>query len=137
MPRNRVTGPGGYNASCDECGLKFKASELLRRWDGAMVDKACWEPRHPQEFIKPINDQPKLPFIRPDIAQADIGPGINCDTYATDEMSNKTFQSLLQGFVNLTTPTVYDVYKLRTLGGVVTIPDGVTVKVNCSWTVGV
>ena len=64
--RNRVTGPGGYNVICDVCGLKYKASDLLKRWDGAMVCKWDWEPRHPQEFIRAKNDTTKLPFIRPD-----------------------------------------------------------------------
>ena len=64
--RNSVGGPGSYSAICDECGFKFKASELMRRWDGAMVDAACFEPRHPQEFIRATNDTTKLPFIRPD-----------------------------------------------------------------------
>ena len=66
MARNRVTGLGGYNAICDVCGFKFKASELRRRWDGAMVDQACFESRHPQDFIRVIPDQRPLVFISPD-----------------------------------------------------------------------
>ena len=31
-----------------------------------MVDKDCWEPRHPQEFVRAINDNKVLPFVRPD-----------------------------------------------------------------------
>jgi hypothetical protein len=67
MPRNRVGGPGSYNAICAVCGFKFKASELIRRWDGLLVDKACWEPRHPQEFIRAKHDEKPLPFTRPDV----------------------------------------------------------------------
>jgi hypothetical protein len=66
MPRNRVTGIGGHNAICDVCGLKYKADELLKRWDGAMVCKWDWEPRHPQEFIRAKRDVTPLPFTRPD-----------------------------------------------------------------------
>ena len=67
MPRNRVGGPGSYNALCDVCGLKYKASELSRRWDGAMVCEKDFETRHPQEFVRARRDNPKLPFIRPDM----------------------------------------------------------------------
>ena len=66
MPRNRVTGPGGYNAICDVCGLKYKAADLLKRWDGAMVCKWDYEPRHPQEFLRAKNDTTKLSFTRPE-----------------------------------------------------------------------
>jgi len=41
---------GDQNAYCDECGFKFKLSELHDRWDGARVDEKCWEPRHPRDF---------------------------------------------------------------------------------------
>ena len=67
MPRNSVGGPGSYSAICDVCGLKYKAEELSRRWDGAMVCEADFETRHPQEFVRARRDNPKLPFIRPDM----------------------------------------------------------------------
>jgi len=43
---------GDSNAICDVCGFKFKHSQLRKRWDGAMVCRADWEPRHPQDSIK-------------------------------------------------------------------------------------
>lgn len=43
---------GDSNAICDCCGFKVKQSELKKRWDGAMVCKADWEPRHPQDSVK-------------------------------------------------------------------------------------
>ena len=57
---------GDYNAICDVCGFKFKASQLKKRWDGAMVCERDWETRHPQELIRPIPDQIKLPWTRPE-----------------------------------------------------------------------
>lgn len=56
---------GDWNAICDVCGHKFKASQLQKRWDGLMVCSEDWETRHPQEFIRPIKDMQKLPFTRP------------------------------------------------------------------------
>lgn len=57
---------GDWNAICDICGFKFKASELRKRWDGLMVCDTDWETRHPQEFIRPLPDQQKLPWTRPE-----------------------------------------------------------------------
>lgn len=57
---------GDWNALCDVCGVKFKASDLRQRWDGLMVCKEDWELRHPQELIRPIPDQQKLPWTRPE-----------------------------------------------------------------------
>ena len=67
MPRNSVGGPGVHSVICDVCGLKYKNHELSRRWDGAMVCKWDWEPRHPQEFVRAKKDNVVLPFIRPDL----------------------------------------------------------------------
>lgn len=64
--RNTWWKSGTWNAQCDVCGFKFKSTELRQRWDGLMVDDACWEMRHPQELIRPIPDQNKLPWTRPE-----------------------------------------------------------------------
>lgn len=66
---------GDWNALCDRCGFKFKASELKEEWTGWMVCKECWEPRHPQDFIRGIPDDSSVPWSRPDS---------NADTSATD-----------------------------------------------------
>lgn len=62
---------GQWNAICDVCGFKRKSNELTARWDGLMVctesiSPGCWERRHPQELIRPIPDQNKLPWTRPE-----------------------------------------------------------------------
>lgn len=43
---------GDWNAVCDVCGSKFKASELRKRWDGFRVCDADYEQRHPQDLIR-------------------------------------------------------------------------------------
>lgn len=70
MKRNWFTS-GDWNAVCDVCGFKRKASQLIQRWDGMMVceptvKQGCWEMRHPQELIRPIADQKPLPWTRPE-----------------------------------------------------------------------
>lgn len=57
---------GDWNAICDVCGWKFKASQLHKRWDGLMVCKADWEARHPQDFLRSIPDDQSVPWTRPE-----------------------------------------------------------------------
>jgi len=69
---------GKYNTICDVCGFKFKDTDLRKRWDGLMVCERDWEQRHPQELLRPIPDQVKLPWTRPEgldqFITADVGP---------------------------------------------------------------
>src|SRR5258706_8408125 len=57
---------GKYNTICDVCGFKFKDTDLRKRWDGLMVCERDWEQRHPQELLRPVPDQTKLPWTRPE-----------------------------------------------------------------------
>ncbi len=57
---------GKYNTICDVCGFKFKDTDLRKRWDGLMVCERDWEQRHPQELLRPVPDQVKLPWTRPE-----------------------------------------------------------------------
>lgn len=69
MSKMRITRSYNYNALCDICGFKRKASELRLRWDGFMVcADTCWEPRHPLDFYRTRNDAHKLPWTRSDTA---------------------------------------------------------------------
>lgn len=61
---------------CDSCGFLRKRSEGRMRWDSFFVcSDTCWEPRHPQDFIKTVTGegravQPSRPE-QPDLFQAD------------------------------------------------------------------
>ena len=57
---------GDYNAICDICGAKRKASELRIRWDGFLVDSRCWEPRQPQDFVRGVADTQAPKWTRPE-----------------------------------------------------------------------
>ena len=57
---------GSWNCDCDVCGLRFKADQIVRRWDGAMTCKTCYEPRHPQDFIRVRDERVSVPFTRPE-----------------------------------------------------------------------
>ena len=67
--------PHDYNAICEVCGFKFKASELRRRWDGLMVCSEDWEIRQPQDFVRGVRDQRPLPFTSPEDTDTFVNPG--------------------------------------------------------------
>lgn len=56
--------PGDPRAQCDRCGFPFHLSQLRKEWTNSMVCPKCWNPRHPQEFIKGIPDQQAVPNSR-------------------------------------------------------------------------
>lgn len=72
---------GDWNAICDVCGFKFKASQLRRRWDGFMVCEKDWEPRHPQDFVRGTKDDQSVAFTRPEPTDTFLSPG---DVKASD-----------------------------------------------------
>ena len=63
---------GDYNATCHECGHKFKASTLKRHWQGYYVCPEHWEPRHPQDFVKAVADVQTPPWSQPEPADVFI-----------------------------------------------------------------
>ena len=68
---------GDWNAMCQRCGFKYKASQLRKTWDGFWVCLDDWEERHPQDFVTSMEDQQMLPWSRPE------GPdtGVDSDGY--------------------------------------------------------
>lgn len=74
--RNTWWDSGNYNTICDVCGFKYKATGLRKRWDGLMVCMQDWEIRHPQELIRPIPDQNKVPWTRPEGTDQFVGPAL-------------------------------------------------------------
>lgn len=55
-----------YNAICDSCGRKFKASSLKMRWDGLFVCKEDYEIKHPQLSLRVFGDKQTVPIARPE-----------------------------------------------------------------------
>lgn len=58
--------PGNPWMICDECGLRYRKSETLIRWDHAVVCQKCWEPKHPQESVRAKADKIRVNNPRPD-----------------------------------------------------------------------
>lgn len=49
--------PGAWNAICSLCGRQFKNFELRKHWQGQWRCNRCWEPRHPQDFVRSISQE--------------------------------------------------------------------------------
>ena len=56
---------GEWNAQCDECGQYFLSSEMRKRWDGAFVDRKCYDMRNPQDFVRAVKDGTPPAWTRP------------------------------------------------------------------------
>lgn len=67
---------GDYNAVCGECGKKCKASQMKRSWKGYYTCSPCWEPRHPQDFVKGVPAEQPVPWSQPPPADTFIDSGI-------------------------------------------------------------
>jgi len=64
---------GDWNAICDVCGFKYKASQLRPRWDGLRVCAEDWETRHPSDLYRaPMGIESQVPWTRPEPAEATI-----------------------------------------------------------------
>jgi hypothetical protein len=72
---------GDWNAICDRCGRKFKASELKKTWDNLYVCKDDWEKRHPLDLFRGKSDDTSVPWARPEGADA---AGTDIEGTATD-----------------------------------------------------
>lgn len=52
---------GDPPAICQRCGSKVHISEIRREWTSARVCRDCWDPRHPQEFVRGVRDRQQVP----------------------------------------------------------------------------
>lgn len=54
-----------YHVICDRCGFKYWNYEVSKEWTGLMVCHPCWDPRHPQEFLRGVKEKRVVPNPRP------------------------------------------------------------------------
>lgn len=70
--------PGDWWVICERCGFKYRQSQMKKEWTGLLVcAKNCWEPRHPQDFLRSVPEkQPNPEYINPPNDADQIGqPG--------------------------------------------------------------
>lgn len=142
---------GAWNAKCDRCGWSFKNYELKKTWDGFYVCDECWEPRHPQDFVRGVEDDPSVPWTRPDdnpddgityVGDADTTLTSSSDTlqvYNTDLTTNRTV-TLGTSFDITDRGKRFQVFRRDDgafdldVGGLQTIPSGRKGEVTVEWT---
>jgi hypothetical protein len=56
---------GDHNVICDISGQKRKRSECMYTWDGLLVSKDKWDPKHPQLNLRGKEDKIAVPDTRP------------------------------------------------------------------------
>lgn len=66
---------GAWNAVCDRCGKRLKSFQLRKEWTGLRVCATCYEPRHPQDFLKAKVDRQAPAWTRPEQPEIDVSPG--------------------------------------------------------------
>ena len=66
---------GDCKAVCDQCGQTYDGSALKKRWDGAMVCQGDWEPRQPQDRVRPRAERQTVDNPRPRPPLVFVGPG--------------------------------------------------------------
>lgn len=47
-------------------GFKVPLENLVRQWDGEMVDRRFVDCRNPQDYLRPRPDEQMLPYARPE-----------------------------------------------------------------------
>lgn len=66
---------GNHLLICDRTGRVIRKSDARTQWNGLVVHKSQWEPRHPQDFLRGRKDKqiPEKP-IRPEAADTELAP---------------------------------------------------------------
>ena len=80
---------GSWNITCDRCSKKTKADEIKKEWTGFLVCPACYETRHPQDFVRARQDKISVPFTRP--RPLDVFTGV---TYVTTYVEEDYIQDV-------------------------------------------
>lgn len=75
---------GQWNVICDRCGVQYKNVDLRQEWTGLRVCKTCYEPRHPQDFVRGKSDNQAPPWTRPEPEGIDVSPGSGNEVSPSD-----------------------------------------------------
>ena len=115
---------GSWNVICDRCGVKRKHDQVRKEWTGLIVcSEKCWEPRHPQNFVRAVRDDQSVPFTRPEATDIFVSVTYSCD--GEDEITISQQQITATG-----SGTLY-IGKGRSVGPISVV--SATVVVRCQW----
>jgi hypothetical protein len=88
-----------WAALCDRCGFRFDSDKLRKEWTGHMVCHECWEPRHPQDFVRVPHEEIVPPWTRP--YPTDVFTQV-CTEYTIQSIADVgTADCMIADYVNL------------------------------------
>lgn len=83
----KIPWPGyGHKFVCHRCGFQFPSTEIKKEWTGLLVCNTCWEPRHPQTYIK-VHGEQAFPDIVSREPTTDTFQGV-CDVATISAYAN-------------------------------------------------
>lgn len=65
MGTERFYKPGSFYRVCDRTGMVVRAERTSTEWNNLIVRDDVYERRHPQDFVKGVQDNQTVPFARP------------------------------------------------------------------------
>jgi len=74
----------GYGAPVPQAidpasGFKVPLSNLVKQWDGEMIDRRFVDRRNPQDFVRGVPDNIALPYARPEAPDVFIAFNIDLE----------------------------------------------------------
>jgi len=64
---------GDWKLISDLTGFKIRASQSAERWDGMIGEREKVEERHPQDFLRGVHEDQRVPFSRPEQTDRFLG----------------------------------------------------------------
>ncbi len=68
---------GTWNAICDICGFKFKASELKTDYRGLKVCPEDLDVRNPQDFVRLRTEKANVDWVRKEATDSFVGDNVD------------------------------------------------------------
>lgn len=66
--------PGDFYRICERTGFKVRAFHTRKEWTGRIVRDQSFEMRHPQDFVRGVEDNQAAPEPRPRQTDSFLGP---------------------------------------------------------------
>lgn len=93
MPVRNAHRPGDWLYQCQRCGFTIYGSKARQEWTGLRVCSKCWEPRHPQDFVRGVHDDMTVPFANSPGAPYFLGANEVNYTLAVEVVADDGVQS--------------------------------------------
>lgn len=106
---------GTWNAVCSLCDGQFKAYELRKHWQGQYRCDNCWEPRHPQDFVRATRSERAPPWTQPGGVNPEI---FVCDLWSSSPLASFGAAGCMTVGGNTSIPLLIDLFHPRAIAGI-------------------